>query len=57
MRIAILGSGNVGGTLGRGWAKKGHEVTFGVRDASDPKLAKLLAEMGGKAKAAGCGIS
>jgi 8-hydroxy-5-deazaflavin:NADPH oxidoreductase len=55
MRIAILGSGNVGGTLGRGWAKKGHEVTFGARDASDPKLANLLAETGGKARAAAIG--
>jgi predicted dinucleotide-binding enzyme len=32
MRIAILGSGNVGGTLGRKWANVGHEVAFGVRD-------------------------
>lgn len=26
MRIGILGAGNVGGTLGQAWAKKGHEV-------------------------------
>jgi predicted dinucleotide-binding enzyme len=32
MRIAILGAGNVGGTLGRRWAALGHTVTFGVRD-------------------------
>lgn len=32
MRIAIVGSGNVGGTLGRRWAEAGHTVTFGVRD-------------------------
>ncbi len=32
MRIAILGSGNVGGTLGRRWATLGHDVAFGVRD-------------------------
>jgi predicted dinucleotide-binding enzyme len=31
MRIAIIGAGNVGGTLGRRWAALGHEVTFGVR--------------------------
>ncbi len=31
MRIAILGAGNVGGTLGRRWAEAGHEVRFGVR--------------------------
>jgi 8-hydroxy-5-deazaflavin:NADPH oxidoreductase len=34
MRIAILGSGNVGGTLGRAWAVKGHTVVFGLRDPS-----------------------
>ena len=34
MRIAILGAGNVGGTLGRRWAALGHDVSFGVRDPS-----------------------
>lgn len=32
MRIAVIGAGNVGGTLGRRWAELGHEVVFGVRD-------------------------
>ena len=32
MRIAVIGSGNVGGTLGRRWATLGHDVVFGVRD-------------------------
>jgi 8-hydroxy-5-deazaflavin:NADPH oxidoreductase len=31
MRIAVIGAGNVGGTLGRRWAERGHEVVFGVR--------------------------
>ena len=31
MRIAVLGAGNVGGTLGRRWATEGHDVAFGVR--------------------------
>lgn len=31
MRIAVIGAGNVGGTLGRRWAELGHEVAFGVR--------------------------
>jgi predicted dinucleotide-binding enzyme len=34
MRIAIIGAGNVGGTLGRRWAELGHDVRFGVRDPS-----------------------
>lgn len=38
MKIAIIGAGNVGSTLGRAWARRGHTVTFGVRDPADPKL-------------------
>jgi predicted dinucleotide-binding enzyme len=49
MRIGIIGAGNVGGSLGRGWARRGHEVTFGVRNPSDPKLKPLLEETGAKA--------
>jgi 8-hydroxy-5-deazaflavin:NADPH oxidoreductase len=51
MKIAVIGSGNVGGTLGKGWAKKGHDVTFGVRNTSDSKVKQLLAATGGKARA------
>ena len=32
MKLAIIGAGNVGGTLGRRWAELGHEVTFGIRN-------------------------
>lgn len=32
MKIGILGSGNVGGTLGRRWQKNGHAVTFSTRE-------------------------
>jgi len=52
MKIAIIGAGNVGGTLGAAWANGGHEVVFGVRDAADPKLKELLARTQGKARAA-----
>lgn len=31
MKIGILGAGNVGGTLGRIWRDRGHEVWLGVR--------------------------
>ncbi len=51
MRIGIIGAGSVRGTLGRRWAHSGHEVMFGVRDASDQKRRKLLEEAGTKAKA------
>jgi 8-hydroxy-5-deazaflavin:NADPH oxidoreductase len=34
MKIAIIGSGNVGGALAQGWARAGHEISFGVRDTT-----------------------
>jgi predicted dinucleotide-binding enzyme len=37
MRIAILGAGHVGGALGRGWARTGHSIVFGVRNPGDSK--------------------
>ena len=52
MKIGIIGSGNVGGALGTLWAAKGHDVVFGVRDTSDPKLQELLKSTKGKARAA-----
>jgi hypothetical protein len=52
MRIAVIGTGNVGATLGRGWAGAGHEVTFGTRDPSSDKVEQLLGSLGGKARAA-----
>lgn len=51
MDIAILGAGNVGGTLGEGWAGQGHEVMFGVQDPADLKIADLLARAGQNASA------
>lgn len=52
MQIAIIGAGNVGGALGRGWAPKGHDITFGVRDLANPKIKPLLEATGGRAKVA-----
>lgn len=42
MEIAIIGTGNVGGTLARKWAVKGHSVNLGVRDRSNFKGIDLL---------------
>ncbi len=42
MKIAIIGSGNVGGALAAKWAQKGHTITLGVRDASNFKGKDLL---------------
>jgi hypothetical protein len=51
MRIAVIGIGMVGGTLGRRWAREGHEVMFGVREPSSEKVGQLLADSGENAKA------
>ena len=37
MRIAVIGAGSVGKTLGHRWRQLGHEVVFGVRQPKDPK--------------------
>jgi predicted dinucleotide-binding enzyme len=47
MRLAILGAGNVGGALGRGWARSGHTIAFGVRNPDDPKHAAAANGAGG----------
>lgn len=31
MRIAVLGTGNIGGTLGTAWERAGHDVAYGSR--------------------------
>ncbi len=42
MRIAIVGTGNVGGALAAKWAQAGHEILLGVRDTDNFKGAALL---------------
>ena len=51
MKIAIIGAGNVGGTLGKRWAAKGHQIFFGTREPQSPKIRTLLQSMGSNAKA------
>ncbi len=51
MKLAILGAGSVGSTLGRVWAKQGHTVIFGVRNVNAPKVQTLLREIGTNAQA------
>ena len=52
MKIAVIGAGNVGGTLGKRWAGAGHEVAFGARDPAEAKVAALVRESGPIARAA-----
>lgn len=50
IRIGIIGSGNVGGALGRSWAgQAGHQVMFSSRNVDDDR--KLAAEVGANASA------
>lgn len=42
MNIAIIGSGNVGGTLASKWATAGHQIHLGVRDLQHFKGQHLL---------------
>ena len=46
MKIAVIGAGNIGGTLGASWEKAGHEVVYGLRDPSK--------RVGGKPIAGAC---
>ena len=44
MKLAIIGAGSVGGTLGTAWAQKaGHEIFFGVRDPKSDKVRSTAA--------------
>lgn len=49
MQVAILGAGNVGGALGRGWSRAGHTPAYGVPDPADPKYGRV-AETAGHAR-------
>ncbi len=42
MKIAVIGTGNVGEALAAKWAHKGHEVNLGVRDINNFKGKELL---------------
>jgi len=42
MKIAVIGSGNIGGTLGKIWMDRKHEVMFGVRDIKSPRVKALM---------------
>lgn len=43
MKIGIVGSGNIGGTLGKLWAEAGHEIFFSSRHPAN--LASLVQEL------------
>ena len=41
MNIAVIGAGNIGGTLGQKWAQAGHTIRYGVRNPNDAKYDEL----------------
>ncbi len=49
LRIGVIGSGHIGGTIGELWVKAGHEVMFASRHPDE--LKPLLEKLGPKAKA------
>ncbi|MBW4550706.1 MAG: NAD(P)-binding domain-containing protein [Aphanocapsa sp. GSE-SYN-MK-11-07L] len=49
MKVGIIGSGGIGGTIGTLWAKAGHEVLFSSRNPE--KLSLLVTEAGNNAQA------
>ncbi|MBB6733913.1 NADPH-dependent F420 reductase [Cohnella zeiphila] len=51
MKIAVIGSGHMGGTLGKRWAGEGYQVMFGSRDPHSDKIRNLLQAAGPKAQA------
>lgn len=48
MRIAIIGTGHVGGAIARGLKGKGHSVTLGTRDPGEAEVVALAADTGAK---------
>lgn len=48
MKIAVFGSGNIGSTLSKKWAKAGHKITFAARNVNDPKYQPLLKSLPGQ---------
>jgi len=53
MKIAVIGTGNVGQALGVTWAQKGHEVIFATRDPESAKVREILGRAGERAQAMG----
>jgi 8-hydroxy-5-deazaflavin:NADPH oxidoreductase len=51
MKVGILGSGDVGRSLGNGLVSRGHTVTLGAREARNEKAVAWAAKHPGKASA------
>ena len=43
MKIAIIGTGNIGGRLAKGWAAAGHDILLGSREPDGEKARAIVA--------------
>jgi predicted dinucleotide-binding enzyme len=41
MKVGIIGAGDLGGTLGKSWRQRNHEVMFGVRNPQSQNVQRL----------------
>jgi len=48
--IAVIGTGNVGATLGKAWAAKGHRIVYGSRSPDSDKSKQLAKDTGNNAR-------
>jgi len=51
MKLGIIGAGSVGGTLGKGWAAKGHQIKYGVRHPDSRETQEAVRATGGGSSA------
>ena len=51
MKIAVIGAGNIGGSIGRKWAAAGHAVSYGARKPDGAELQTLVTAIGHGARA------
>jgi predicted dinucleotide-binding enzyme len=57
MRLAVLGVGIIGTTIGRRWQDAGHEVVYGVRDPRTDRYREMAGELAISAIADAVGAS
>jgi predicted dinucleotide-binding enzyme len=48
MKVAFIGSGNVGGSVALKLAEEGHTIILGARDAKSKSVQKILQKGGSK---------
>lgn len=57
MNIAVIGAGNIGGTIGGQWVRAGHTVTFCVRDPNNPEVRAQVASLSTAGVGAGASVA